>query len=124
MAAAVSDFTPISKAEIKIKKESISDLTLKLKKTEDILKNIKKFNLIKVGFAAETENLIENGMNKLKSKNLDLIVINDVSDTRIGFDSDYNKVTIINKNGDMNTSEIEPKSIIANKILDHVSKLI
>ena len=124
MAAAVSDFTPISKAEIKIKKESISDLTLKLKKTEDILKNIKKFNLIKVGFAAETENLIENGMNKLKSKNLDLIVINDVSDTRIGFDSDYNKVTIINKNGNMNTSEIEPKSIIANKILDHVSKLI
>tara|TARA_B110000438_G_C15755052_1_gene624699 strand:+ start:7 stop:1209 length:1203 start_codon:yes stop_codon:yes gene_type:complete len=124
MAAAVSDFTPIHKAENKIKKEFIPDLTLKMKKTEDILKNIKKYNLIKVGFAAETENLIENGMNKLKSKNLDLIVINDVSDTRIGFDSDYNKVTIINKNGDMNTTEIEPKSIIANKILDHVSKLI
>ena len=124
MAAAVSDFTPINKVGNKIKKQSLSDITLKLKKTEDILNNIKKYNLIKVGFAAETENLIENGMNKLKSKDLDLIVINDVSDARIGFDSDYNKVTIINKNGDMNTTEIEPKSIIANKILDHVSRLI
>ena len=124
MAAAVSDFAPKNIVNKKIKKELLINLNIELEKTPDILSNIKNKKCLKVGFAAETDNHIENGMNKLKSKGLDLIVINDVSDHRIGFDSDYNKVNILNKDGIVENTEIETKRVIADKILNHVSELL
>ena len=124
MAAAVSDFAPKNIENKKIKKELLINLNIELEKTPDILSNIKNKKCLKVGFAAETDNHIENGMNKLKSKGLDLIVINDVSDHRIGFDSDYNKVNILNKDGIVENTEIETKRVIADKILNHVSELL
>jgi len=124
MAAAVSDFTPVIKVGKKIKKQSEKNLELNLKQTPDILKSIEKNNCIKVGFAAETENHLNNGIDKLKAKNLDLVVINDVSSKEIGFESDYNQVKMITKHGNISSTEIEPKRVIAGKILDELSKII
>jgi len=124
MAAAVSDFTPEKKSEKKIKKEPGKNLELSLKQTPDIIKSIKSSACLKVGFAAETENHFENGINKLKSKGLDMIVINDVSNNKIGFESDFNQVKIITKDGNIFSTDIEPKKVIAGKILDQISKII
>ena len=124
MAAAVADFKVKDIYENKIKKENIKDMTLDLIKNEDILNLIKKSKCIKIGFAAETENHLDNGINKLKAKNLDMVVINDVSNSRIGFESDYNQVKMITKNGNISSTEIEPKRVIAGKILDELSKII
>ena len=124
MAAAVSDFTPEIKIKNKIKKQSGKNLELSLKQTPDILKSIEKNKCIKIGFAAETENHLDNGINKLKAKNLDMVVINDVSNSQIGFESDYNQVKMITKNGNISSTEIEPKRVIAGKILDELSKII
>jgi len=124
MAAAVSDFTPEIKVDGKIKKRSGKNLELNLKQTPDILKSIQKNNCIKVGFAAETENHLNNGVDKLKAKNLDMVVINDVSSKEIGFESDYNQVKMITKDGNISSTEIEPKRVIAGKILDELSKII
>ena len=124
MAAAVSDFTPEIKVDRKIKKQSGKNLELNLKQTPDILKSIQKNNCIKVGFAAETENHLNNGIDKLKAKNLDMVVINDVSSKKIGFESDYNQVKMITKDGSISSTEIEPKRVIAGKILDELSKII
>ena len=124
MAAAVSDFTPVIKVGKKIKKQPGKNLELNLKQTPDILKSIEKNNCIKVGFAAETENHLNNGIDKLKAKNLDLVVINDVSSNEIGFESDYNQVKMITKHGNISSTEIEPKRVIAGKILDELSKII
>ena len=124
MAAAVSDFTPVIKVGKKIKKQPGKNLELNLKQTPDILKSIEKNNCIKVGFAAETENHLNNGIDKLKAKNLDLVVINDVSSKEIGFESDYNQVKMITKHGNISSTEIEPKRVIAGKILDELSKII
>ena len=124
MAAAVSDFTPVIKVGKKIKKQSEKNLELNLKQTPDILKSIEKNNCIKVGFAAETENHLNNGIDKLKAKNLDMVVINDVSSKKIGFESDYNQVKMITKHGNISSTEIEPKRVIAGKILDELSKII
>ena len=124
MAAAVSDFTPEFKAGGKIKKIAGKNLELNLKQTPDILKSIQKNNCIKVGFAAETENHLSNGIDKLKTKDLDMIVINDVSSKEIGFESDYNQVKMIKKDGSISSTEIETKRVIAGKILDELSKII
>jgi len=124
MAAAVSDFTPVIKVGKKIKKQPGKNLELNLKQTPDILKSIEKNNCIKVGFAAETENHLNNGIDKLKAKNLDLVVINDVSSKEIGFESDYNQVKMITKHGNISSTEIEPKRVIAGKILEELSKII
>ena len=96
--AAVADFKVESPALRKIKKTGELKLSLELSKTPDILLEISKLNGRKpftVGFAAETENLIENAEKKLRGKGLDLIVANNVSDPTIGFDSDLNEVTVL-----------------------------
>ena len=123
MAAAVADFKVKDIYENKIKKENIKDMTLDLIKNEDILNLIKKSKCIKIGFAAETENHQKFGLEKLKNKNLDMIVINDVSNNHIGFESDYNQVKIITKKGDIFTTEVESKKIIASEIMDKVKKI-
>ena len=99
MAAAVADYQPVEYHHQKLKKSS-DKISLKLKKTPDILEKIgeRKGEKYLVGFAAETENLIENAKKKLISKNLDLIVANDVYSADTGFGSDMNKVWLINRN--------------------------
>ena len=96
--AAVSDYSPVHINESKIKKDGRNAaMVLELKENQDILKSVSELEErpYVVGFAAETDNLIENAEKKLKNKNLDLIVANDVSDKEIGFDSDENEVTLI-----------------------------
>ena len=96
--AAVSDYSPAHINESKIKKDgSNAAMVLELKENQDILKSVSELEErpYVVGFAAETDNLIENAEKKLNNKNLDLIVANDVSDKEIGFDSDQNEVTLI-----------------------------
>ena len=96
--AAVSDYSPVHINESKIKKDGRNAaMVLELKENQDILKSVSELEErpYVVGFAAETDNLIENAKKKLNNKNLDLIVANDVSDKEIGFDSDENEVTLI-----------------------------
>ena len=124
MAAAVADFKPEIFNEGKVKKDGIEKMELNLVKNDDILKLIKDSKCIKVGFAAETSNHHEFGVNKLNSKDLDMIVINDVSNAQIGFESDYNQVKIITKKGDIFKSDIENKKIIASNIVDKLKTII
>jgi phosphopantothenoylcysteine decarboxylase/phosphopantothenate--cysteine ligase, prokaryotic len=122
-AAAVADFTPVTVAEHKIKKQAESDLTtLTLKKTPDILADIGAASPrpFVVAFAAETDSVESSAREKLIRKNADLIVANDVSDPSIGFDSDQNAVTVIARDGSSTTIERAPKIVVANRILDLV----
>ncbi|WP_210469450.1 bifunctional phosphopantothenoylcysteine decarboxylase/phosphopantothenate--cysteine ligase CoaBC [Sporosarcina sp. 6E9] len=99
-AAAVADYRPAEIHPQKIKK-SDSDSVINLERTTDILQTLgeRKKQQILVGFAAETENVIENGMNKLERKNLDFIIVNDVTDPDGGFGNETNVVTLLSKNG-------------------------
>jgi phosphopantothenoylcysteine decarboxylase/phosphopantothenate--cysteine ligase len=119
-AAAVSDFTPVSVADSKIKKRD--EMTLALQKAPDILADIGASSPrpFIVAFAAETDDLESNAREKLVRKNADLIVANDVADASIGFDSDQNAVTVIARDGSSTKIERAPKIVIANRILDLV----
>jgi len=122
MTAAVGDFAPRQIEKEKIKKNGDDTLTLKLFPTEDVLKNIKsrKIRQFVVGFAAESENLTESALEKLRTKNLDLIVANDISSPGIGFQSDSNQVTLINKRGDIKKLPLLLKTEIASLLLDDI----
>ncbi len=119
-AAAVSDFKPVSKNKNKIKKNKFYEGRINLEKNPDILnylgKNNKARPKIVVGFSAETENIISNSKIKIKEKYCDLIVANDVSQENFGFNSEYNKVSIIDKNGKVKSIPRSKKSYIANTI--------
>jgi phosphopantothenoylcysteine decarboxylase/phosphopantothenate--cysteine ligase len=119
-AAAVSDFRPSSKSNKKIKKNSTNLSSISLEKNADILDYLSKNNKarpkIVVGFSAETENVIQNSKLKIKEKYCDLIVANDVSRKDSGFNSDYNKVSIIDKKGKIQSIPKNKKSFIANII--------
>tara|TARA_B100001564_G_scaffold40855_1_gene29431 strand:+ start:13796 stop:15025 length:1230 start_codon:yes stop_codon:yes gene_type:complete len=119
-AAAVSDFKPLNMKNNKIKKNSIHLENIQLEKNPDILdylsKNNKSRPTIVVGFSAETENIIQNSKNKIKEKYCDLIVANDVSKKDIGFNSEYNKVSIIDGGGKIQSIPKNKKSFIANTI--------
>ncbi len=119
-AAAVSDFKPLNMKNNKIKKNSIHVENIQLEKNPDILdylsKNNKSRPTIVVGFSAETENIIQNSKNKIKEKYCDLIVANDVSKKDIGFNSEYNKVSIIDGGGKIQSIPKNKKSFIANTI--------
>ena len=124
MAAAVSDFRCQNPSEQKIKKDS-SDLTLNLVRNPDILTQISNEKLEKqivVGFCAESQNLIENAKDKIKAKNCDFIVANDISNKNIGFNSDNNEVFIIDKKLNVQKIELNTKDKIAYEILKYVSK--
>jgi phosphopantothenoylcysteine decarboxylase/phosphopantothenate--cysteine ligase len=124
-AAAPLDFRPKSVAAQKIKKKS-ADLTLELEPTQDILKELgsSKNGTILVGFAAETENHVSNGMEKLKAKNLDLIVVNPVNGPDSAFDSDMNHATIIDRSGRTEEIPLVSKHVMADRILDRVVQLL
>jgi phosphopantothenoylcysteine decarboxylase/phosphopantothenate--cysteine ligase len=124
MAAAVSDYRPADISPEKIKKSG-SNVSLDLTETPDILTEIgkDKGNRIVVGFAAETENLESNAMLKLKRKNLDIIVANDVSDPDAGFEVDTNVVTIIDKNNEVTPLPRMSKKEVSYRILDKIAKI-
>ncbi len=122
MAAAVADYRPRSAAKTKIKKDSPS-LTLELVRTPDILAEVKG-NFLKVGFAAESHDVIENARRKLEKKQLDLIVANDITDPSSGFGADTNKVTLIDRSGKAESLPLLTKREVADKILDRVVGLL
>jgi len=122
MAAAVADYRPIKVSASKIKREQVSSLTLELERTPDILGQVKGA-FMRVGFAAESENLVANAKKKLKDKQLDLIVANDITIPDCGIGADANKVVIINPAGTVDELPILPKREVADKILDKVVKI-
>jgi len=125
MAAAVSDFRFAEKSSKKIKKEKLAE-KVKIVPTEDILQRIssKKGAKIIVGFATETENVVENAFKKIREKSLDLIVANNVLAEGIGFESDYNQVSIIFPDGKTIHTEKKSKLEISQIILDRVEDII
>lgn len=123
MAAAVADYTPETLNSSKIKRES-DDISIKLKPTKDIAAALgkKKSNKqILVGFALETDKEFNNAVKKLKSKNLDFIVLNSLNDKGAGFGYDTNKVTIIDKNSKTFTFDLKLKVEVANDIVDYIA---
>ncbi len=124
MAAAVADFKPRKVASHKIKKEE-GVPEIPLEPTVDILKALdktRKGNQLIIGFAAETKNLLENASRKLESKNLDLIVANDVSAPGVGFGHDTNSVSVIDRNGVSTEISLCDKREIARNVIDIVSE--
>ncbi len=120
--AAVSDFKPTSKNKNKLKKDQNNIKSINLEKNKDILEYLCKSNKhrpkLVVGFSAETEYLNKNSILKMKKKNCDLIIANDVSKKSSGFNSDYNKVSIIDNNENIKIIKKNTKSYIANKIAE------
>ena len=121
-AAAVADFKPLKKNKNKFKKENLDLKSINFVKNNDILEYISKNNQhrprLVAGFSAETENLTKNSISKMKKKNCDLIFANDVSQKDIGFNSDYNKISVIDKKGNIKIIPKNKKSFIANKIAE------
>ena len=121
--AAVGDFKVVKKSSVKIKKRD--ELTIKLEKNVDILNYVSNHNSMRpklvIGFAAETNNLEDNAIEKLKNKNCDMIIANDVSNQNIGFDSDFNEVTIFYKNSKKEKLFAKKKSLIAEEIVEKVN---
>jgi len=119
-AAAVADFKPKNTNNQKIKKIYIKNNILNLEKNKDILEYLGKNNKLRpklvVGFSAETENLIKNSNNKLNQKYCDMIIANDVSKKETGFNSNYNKISIIESDGKIENLPKNTKSYIAAKI--------
>jgi len=122
MAAAVADYCPTIAAKDKIKKGE-ARLILELECTPDILSSVKG-NFIKVGFAAESSNLVKNAEQKLQQKELDFIVANDITASDSGFGTDTNRVTIIDREGKVDSLPLMPKREVADKILDKVAALL
>ena len=124
-AAAVADYRPRNVAEQKIKKKTDDALTVVMDKNPDILKTLgaKKTHQVLVGFAAETQNLLENARDKVVKKNLDMIVANDVTAAGAGFNADTNIVKFLFANGEVRSLEQMPKVDVANCILDEALKI-
>ena len=128
LSAAVADFRPEIVADQKIKKNPDNDtFTIKLVKTEDILKsvgNIRTDNQTVVGFALETENGLANAKKKLHTKNIDLIVLNEMNESGVGFKTKTNKVSIIAKNDQVTEYDLKPKNEVALDILNAIYQYI
>lgn len=120
MAAAVADYRVKEYSEQKIKKGAEDNLTLELAKNPDILKGLASESILKVGFCAESENLLENAKTKIKNKGCDFLVANDISRKDIGFTSDMNEVYILDKNLNISHIEKDSKQNIAKKILEKI----
>lgn len=124
MTAAVADFRPLSVSNHKIKKSESEDLNLELTKNPDIidlLGRVKRKNQVIIGFAAESEELLTNANQKLKRKNLDVIVANDITVPDIGFGSDDNAVIILGADGSRENLQRMPKRAIAEHLCDLLS---
>jgi len=129
MAAAVADFKPVQEANEKIKKDS-GFSSIKLEPTVDILKEVsaKRSTLTGlkcvIGFAAESEDLLENARMKLKKKKLDMIVANDISASDAGFSVDTNRVILLKKNGSAESLPLMTKREVAETIIQNISELL
>ena len=122
--AAVADYTPQNKSNIKIKKQS-GDMKIELERTHDILFEVgqaKTDQQILVGFAAETNDVIENAKSKMQRKNLDFIIANDVKKEGAGFGTDTNIVTIIPRQGEIEPLPVMKKSEVARAVFDRILK--
>ncbi len=121
-AAAVSDYKPIHKNKNKIKKKQNNFKSIDLEENKDIVEYLSKNNKYRpklvIGFSAEIENVNKNSISKMRKKNCDLIIANDVSKKDVGFNSDYNRVSIIDSNGNIKIIKKNKKSFIANKIAE------
>jgi phosphopantothenoylcysteine decarboxylase/phosphopantothenate--cysteine ligase len=126
LAAAVADYTPANPSSFKIKKKpGIS--SLELIPTTDIaaeLGKIKTGNQLLAGFALETDNEVENARNKLKAKNLDLIVLNSLKDAGAGFGYDTNRITLIDRNNNIDKFELKSKEEAARDILGKIISMV
>tara|TARA_B100000029_G_scaffold449439_1_gene472627 strand:+ start:23292 stop:24524 length:1233 start_codon:yes stop_codon:yes gene_type:complete len=123
MAAAVADYRVNLESEQKIKREHMKSLSLDLIANKDIIASIDA-NLIKVAFAAETEDLITNAKKKLRDKNVDLVIANSVTGEASAFGSDTNKITIVDNQGNAEELPVLSKYICAMEILDRISNLV
>jgi phosphopantothenoylcysteine decarboxylase / phosphopantothenate---cysteine ligase len=121
MAAAVADYKPVEVSSRKMKKDDKLS-QIKLYPTDDILSSLKLSRKKRIGFALETENEKENALKKLKSKNLDLIVLNSLNDKNSGFEYNTNKITIIHKNGKQIDFPLKSKFQVANTIISEILK--
>ncbi len=121
--AAVADFKVSKKKNLKIKKKD--ELTIKFEKNVDILNYVSNHNSMRpkvvVGFAAETNDLEDNAIEKLKNKNCDMIIANDISNKDIGFDSDFNEVTIFYRNNKKEKLFSKNKSLISEEIVERIN---
>ncbi|HET6721478.1 MAG TPA: phosphopantothenoylcysteine decarboxylase, partial [Chitinophagaceae bacterium] len=125
MAAAVADYTPVEVAANKIKKAN-NELVIELKRTKDILKSLgekKSSGQVLVGFALETNNERDNALGKLKSKNVDMVVMNSLNDAGAGFGTDTNKISIFDKSGKEFEFELMSKKEVAKNIVDTIIQL-
>lgn len=124
-AAAPADFRPAEACTQKIKKQGLEELVVRLIPNPDILLELgrQKKGQIVVGFAAETENVESNGLEKLRRKNADMIVANDVSQAGSGFESEDNRVTLITESGSKGLP-LMPKTRLAVEILNEITKLL
>jgi phosphopantothenoylcysteine decarboxylase/phosphopantothenate--cysteine ligase len=129
MAAAVADFRPASSTPHKIKKTE-TDLNLRLTRTPDILSAVAAlrketgFPRIVIGFAAESQNLIENARAKLVSKDLDLIVANDITAHEAGFAAETNRVTLVQRDGTVEALPLMSKTAVAEAVLERAIALL
>jgi len=125
-AAAVADYAPANAANAKIKKDGRDSMTLELTKTPDILSEVSKRRSngqIVVGFAAETNDVINYARSKMEKKGLDMVVANDITKEGAGFDTDTNIATILTRSGSDIDLPIMSKRELADKILDEVVRL-
>jgi phosphopantothenoylcysteine decarboxylase/phosphopantothenate--cysteine ligase len=124
-AAAVADYTPKFPSETKIKKKEEA-FHLELIKTKDIATELgkkKRDNQTTIGFALETDNEEANAKEKLKKKNFDFIVLNSMRDEGAGFQSDTNKITIIDKEGNVSKFDLKSKETVAKDIVEYANKI-
>jgi phosphopantothenoylcysteine decarboxylase/phosphopantothenate--cysteine ligase len=122
MAGAVADFKPLKASSKKIKKDDKPG-SISLSQTDDILLSLKKAGKKIIGFALETNNAEKNAFKKLKEKNLDMIVLNSLSDKKSGFEYNTNKITVINKSGKKKSFPLLSKFQAANNILTEILSL-
>jgi phosphopantothenoylcysteine decarboxylase/phosphopantothenate--cysteine ligase len=123
MAAAVADYRPKKVSKSKIKRERASSLTLELERTPDIIGELRG-EFLRVGFAAESEDLVANAKKKLKAKGLDLIVANDITSKFSGIGADNNEVVIIGRKGKIEELPLLPKREVADRIMDKVVQFL
>ncbi|MCK4879942.1 MAG: bifunctional phosphopantothenoylcysteine decarboxylase/phosphopantothenate--cysteine ligase CoaBC [Bacteroidales bacterium] len=124
--AAVSDFTPVSISENKVKRGK-DEWTIRLKPTKDIAAEMgrrKSDGQLLVGFALETDNELEHARLKLEKKNLDLVVLNSMQDRGAGFGTDTNRVTMIDRLGNIDKFELKPKIQVATDLVQRVIKMV
>jgi phosphopantothenoylcysteine decarboxylase/phosphopantothenate--cysteine ligase len=129
MAAAVADYRPLTVADHKIKKTD-AELKIELARTTDILYTVGQrrretnFPRVLIGFAAETENLLDNAQSKLERKNADIILANDVSRPGAGFSGDTNIVTLLYRDGHREVLEMQSKAAVAERLMTRIREFL